>query len=468
MDDDFTTRRGEAGEGLVGKQTPDEEPRIIVGLEWSRFYVATIFSLLSVLQGAVWSQMSAFSGTLRDELNIPGSMIDHITSLGTASQIPTLLLTGYFIRRSELHNAIRGSIIAVLAGSVAMGLSIVLNRPWLLYIGAFFNGLGGGAAMSAGATISDWWFAANERTVATAIMTGSNPTGFAFSFIAAAVWVKSRRDVVLYCVCESIVALVLTLACLLYLPNQPLQSPSLSRWKKIHSSDRAVNSFQFLKSSVFWRIALSYALVSGIYNGWLSVLPLNLHDLGIDQGGAGFVAFTGVVSGVAGGIVGSYIVDSTSLSLQFITLLMTTSAMATFAVFALLGGRIIEIGTSNLTLLIVLSAIGGAGVNGSVPILIELAIETSFGHSSAEMVAGFMVLMQNIAVVAFLVIPLDDFGTRWMDWALVGSLSASCLLLLCGRMDCKRIECDLGRGLLDLTEESESIVHQSRQPFHYW
>ena len=179
---------------------------------------------------------------------------------------------------------------------------------------------------------------------------------------------------------------------------------------------------QLLRHRRFWVLLLAFALPLGILSGWFAALGENLKSLGFDQANAGYIGAASILGGVVGGIAVPVLADwlavrhGTPPPLKELIVYMYAGASVAFGCFALQCAEVLLPRT--LGWIYVSAVVGGACLNGTIPLFYELCVETTFpiGEGSTE---AFLVLLQNLVQTIFLAVPPSALGgTAWMNWSL--------------------------------------------------
>ena len=183
--------------------------------------------------------------------------------------------------------------------------------------------------MAMGPLLSAVWFPPHQRTTATAIASLSSYVGAGMSFIIGPLlvpdvgnhsrighsidfkeirhgmnasqlsYLKSKVMNLMYI--ESGATALLLLVVILHFPKKPKVPPSLTA--TVSRLDFQVGCQCLLRNKQFLLLLFINAVTAGVYNGWLSILDLNLSQFGIRQEAAGWLGFGASVSGIVAGIV---------------------------------------------------------------------------------------------------------------------------------------------------------------------
>ncbi len=99
-------------------------------------------------------------------------------------------------------------------------------------------------------------------------------------------------------------------------------------------------------------------------------------------------------------------------------------------------------------------------MNGAIPLFFELSVEASYPVAEGVN-TGFMTFSNNVYCLIFLSLPmLPGIGTRWMNWALVGSCGICIPMMLFFKEKHKRLAVDEKAGV-----QSANNVNGSMQQY---
>ena len=185
---------------------------------------------------------------------------------------------------------------------------------------------------------------------------------------------------------------------------------------------------------------------------------------------AGYIGAATLAAGVVAGIVVPAAADRyaerrrTPPPLKTLIVGMYSGASVAFILFAL---QCAKVGAVPRTLpwIYVTAVVGGACMNGTIPLFYELCVETTFpiGEGSTE---AFLVLLQNVIQSLFLAVPPSAFGgTTWMNWCLSGATPAFLVILLPFRAEYKRHTIDtMKRGDHEAEHDDDSHSDNANVP----
>ena len=206
------------------------------------------------------------------------------------------------------------------------------NLKWqtmLVHLGMIVGDVGAPVAMALGPLISAAWFPPHQRTTATAVASLSSYVGVGLAFIVGPLLVpdvgnpsnnigksidynkirnnmtkeqlQSLKDNIMHLMYIELGATtLLLLVVIVYFPRKPPLPPSLTatidRLDFKNGIKRLVSNKQFLLLLFINGITL------GVYNGWASILDLNLSQFGLGEKIAGWLGFGTSMIGIVSGI----------------------------------------------------------------------------------------------------------------------------------------------------------------------
>ena len=254
-----------------------------------------------------------------------------------------------------------------------------------------------------------------ERTTATAIATAAASLGTATGFVAGPLLIPSNGDetltdeersdrsrrIFLYMWIQLAVCGVFFLAMLVYFPDRPANSPTVSATQ---SRENFVAGYkQLMRHKQFWILAVSSGIMGGVYSGWSSYLPPNLEqfiskDEAEDE--SGWIGFYSTVAGCISGIVIARIADTKGHAKAWM-LLLTLGAAVSFTWFALVCINVLPRARWSYYLS---SLVGGAFLSGATPIFYEAAVEATYPIAEGTC-TSVVTTLNNVGCFIFLFVP---------------------------------------------------------------
>ncbi|KAK6169149.1 hypothetical protein SNE40_020256 [Patella caerulea] len=423
-----------------------------------RWYILAIYSLLAGLQAYVWNFWGPIASTSEHAYDWSDSDIAFYANWGPICFIPMVIPLSWLITTKGLRWAMLVAALLVATGS---GIRCTYTEPpinkWLVHSGHLLNGLAGPIAKGMGPVVSAVWFPPDQRTTATAIMSGSQWCAIGISFIAGPLVVPEthkkwnvttdveqqntsminntkrhdeiveteRNDILMYLYgCFGLCALLL-LVILIYFPAKPPRPPSSTA-----SIDR-LNYWTGIKHLLrrrpqFWFVAVLYGYSTGIRDAWSSMLNVNLKAHHISQIDGGWIGFYSAVASWIAGIIIAKFADTFKkrFKLFLITLYLLSTLMYIWLTLTLV--NILPASRATLYASVIVSSIF---IGSTTPLFYESACEIAYPVS--EGIANLVLTMQaNIASLIFLgVLSIPDIGTVWMNWLLIAAFATTTVAL---------------------------------------
>jgi FLVCR family MFS transporter len=339
-------------------------------LYWQRFWLAAVFSCWGLIQSAMWNFYSPIQQEVKQVYGWSSDLIGLQANVAGIAFTVTIPFWAWVVDT-------RGARLTTVAGCILLSVCALLRclpvpthlHASVVIISMVFNGISAPPIALAPPIISASWFAASERTAATAVMTTMNYLGQAVGFLMGPAMVPNSLDcsgachaadpavpasckvlinaetthaniVRLYWT-QAVLQLLITAAVVLYFPAQPPTAPTLSATEA--KTDFSVGFSQLLRHRRFWVLVASFGLPVGVYGGWGVVLDLNLSNLGISQHDAAMIGFWSMVAGCGMGMLLGWVADRVALpakqrygGLKLFIVLLYAGALVCFGWFALM------------------------------------------------------------------------------------------------------------------------------------
>ena len=183
--------------------------------------------------------------------------------------------------------------------------------------------------MALGPLISAVWFPPHQRTTSTAIASLASYVGAGLAFIIGPLlvsdvgnhsstigksidYIKLRNNMshkqlmhlkeqVMHLMYIEFAATALILLIIIaYFPKKPTLPPSVTAMVDRLDFKYGLKRLMFNKQ--FWLLLFINGLTLGVYNGWVSILDLNLSQFGMGEKTAGWLGFGASMTGIAAGI----------------------------------------------------------------------------------------------------------------------------------------------------------------------
>ncbi|XP_061923366.1 solute carrier family 49 member 4-like [Entelurus aequoreus] len=443
---------------LVPSHAEARRPPVISRVFGRRWLVLGLFSTLALMQGMVWNFWGPIQNSAVQAFGFTKSDIAVLVLWGPVGFVPWLLFMWIMDKRG-LRASLLLSAFFMLLGAVLR--SIPLSDPplrrWFIHGGQLLNGLAGPTIMCAGPFLSTTWFAPDQRATATAVASLFSYLGGAVAYVAgplvvpapngttamtASVSEQSMRDqiqLVLYA--ELAIIAVLFAAVLLYFPSRPPLPPSVAAASQRLSYRSSM--CRLLSNLRFVMIALAYAVPTGVIAGWQGVLDMVLTPARVSQVDAGWIGFWSTVGGCVFGVAMARFADSIRGMLKLILVLMLAGASLSSTWFTLTCLSSYTHLPSTAAILYTSCILVGIFINSSVPIFLELFIETVYPVPEG-ITCGVVTFMANLftgLMLFFLSFYCTDVS--WLNWCVTGSCIFSLVLLLFFRESYDRLYLDV-------------------------
>uniref|UniRef100_A0A672IMY4 Solute carrier family 49 member 4 n=1 Tax=Salarias fasciatus TaxID=181472 RepID=A0A672IMY4_SALFA len=426
-------------EPLLAPSHPEaDSPPVNSRVYGRRWLVLTLFSLLALMQGMVWNFWGPIQNSAVHALGFTKSDIAVLVLWGPVGYLPWFLFM-WLMDKKGLRASLLLSTFFMLLGAALRSFPLTDQplRRWLIHGGQLLNGLAGPTIMSAGPLLSTTWFAPDQRATATAVASLFCYLGGAAAFVVgplvvpAPTTIRDRIQLVLYEMIRLVLCLVLC--------SPPLIGCSGS----VFSTSDWLLWFCLLSNLRFLMIALAYAVPTGVWAGWSGVLDMVLTPAKVSQVDAGWIGFWSTVGGCVFGVAMARFADSIRGMLKLILVLMLAGASLSSTWFTLTCLSRVTHLPSTAAILYTSCILLGIFINSSIPIFLELFIETVYPVPEG-ITCGVVTFLGNL-VTGLLLFFLTFYCTdvSWLNWCLTGSCLFSLVLILFFRESYDRLYLDV-------------------------
>lgn len=438
----------------------------------ARWWVLLVTTLTNMLQNLMWNCFSPISGTVKLAYGWTDSDFAWAVNAANISFMLALLPVNKLYQRYGARYSMLLATAFLAFSGVIRCVPVTHGRSFmvLVQLSMLANGITAAWSNIAGPLISDLWFPAEERTLATAIAIAGGPVGQALGFVVGPSLMspgavdRGVQEVQQLMCLEATVSVALFLAATIYFPATPPSPPSESAAAKRQQSGGGYA--RLLPTSPqacrFWLLNLCLSLPTSSYQSWSTVLNLNMaHATGI-QMSSNAVALLGCVmtlSGAAGGIVVGLVTKRLLGALKSFILLLAGVSLFGFLVFATLLTGDGDVGSGFGTFALgAAGVLGGCGLNCMLPLFYELIFETVYGFLRDDVAATTANLTMAVIQMIILAVPLKIGGSSlWMNWLLV-----TCVFLCFGgvlsfRVRYLRLEADVMDEVANCCDRSGCI-----------
>lgn len=433
-----------------------------------RWYILLVFFICSTLNGLKWNTWSPIQGTSQVVFGWSDTTITLLVTWGPIVFVVVFLPMSWLmdvkgLRASTLLLAV---VNVIAAGLQAIPLSNLQIQTWLAHFGAIFNSIGGPLAMALGPLISAVWFPPHQRTTSTAIASLAPYVGTGLAFIIGPLLVSDvgnhsstigksidyiklrnnmshkqlmhlKQQVMHLMYIEFAATALILLIIIAYFPKKPKLPPSVTA--TVDRLDFKYGLKRLMFNKQFWLLLFINGLTLGVYNGWVSILDLNLSQFGMGEKTAGWLGFGASMTGIAAGIFLTILADHVSRHMKAIQFVLLVGAAVSYALFTFMCAGIIPYCKAVLFLTFIL---GGFFSNGSIPLFFEMAVETAYPVAEG-ITSGFLTISCNVLQLIFYIFPLlPKFGLKWINWCTFATYAACIPLLALWRERYYRSEVD--------------------------
>lgn len=257
-------KEAELERDLLSPKGYDEEEYDVYS---SRWWVLTVVSTLTALQGGMWNIYGPTAPALQPAFGWNDGQIALFPNWGTIGWFIAVAPCAYVMDSKGLRPAVLAPSFLIFAGSLLrICTTDVPAATWLCNTAQLLNGLAGPVGCAAPPLLSATWFAPQQRTTATSISTVCNYLGVALSFILGPLLVPKgnvhtvKHDYMVYMWGSAIASGIVFLAVVVSFPNAPPTPPSPSA--AVNRIEFTAGLRQLIRMRAFWFCGLSYGLVT--------------------------------------------------------------------------------------------------------------------------------------------------------------------------------------------------------------
>ncbi|XP_038058623.1 solute carrier family 49 member 4 homolog [Patiria miniata] len=430
----------------------------------ARWFILAVFSLLCVLQAAAWNTWGPIADTAKVVLDWTDGDIALLANWGCITFIITAFMFSYLFLIKGLRYCVLCSSLIFLMGVAIRCIPVgIENVKWTMNAGHILIGIAGPVMMSAPTELSAVWFPPHQRTTSTAISSTSAFFGMSLSYLVGPLVVTSLppnsssnaesidpkekalyfKEIMKLMYIECGAVAVVVIAALLYFPEKPPTSPSLSATKPRESfKDGAL---KIIKNIHFWLPAAAYSISTGVYDGWNTQLDTIFKTtLNIGQETVGWIGFISNIAGMLGGLIVSRLVDILGGRMKAVLISLTLAAFVSCVWCVLLSMKYISY---SLVSVYIACIFIGLFINACVPIYFEITVEGMYPVSESN-ITMVLTFMNNVTALIFLLLPMiPNLSVIWMNWLLLGSVFVCLPLLMMYKEHYNRLDEDMTESI---------------------
>ncbi|CAF1461788.1 unnamed protein product [Adineta steineri] len=296
-----------------------------------RFYVLTVFCLLSFNQNLIWLTFSPIARSTETYYKISEATVDLLLNWGPIIFIPCLPLT--YILLNKDHGLRRCIILLAIGDFIAALLRVipsVLTSPSsphfstismiFMHAGQILNAACGPLATTPVSQLSCLWFGSNQRTRATTIAIFTHKLGGAIAFLTSSAIVSLPEHIPRLLYIHLGLTFVACVLVLIYFPAQPPTAPSgAAELLMSYGTDRPNDSSWRTSMKNVGRcmttpsmVLLSTAggIIAGTFGTWTGLFDTILKPENYSEKQSGWFAFGTLISCIVGGLCFGALADT--------------------------------------------------------------------------------------------------------------------------------------------------------------
>jgi len=432
---------------------------------------------MAATQGLQWGIPTVIASEMEGVYGVTGDTLQLMLAYGPIFFIVAAVPFSWHMDRYGC----RGSVVVATA-CVAVGAALRCGAGdgsttslALLHTSFILNAIAGPVAMAAVGKLSETWFPPHLRTTATALMAEANLFGGTVIY-PAATYIVTDPDPAQMLHLNLMVAAaggVALVAALVYFPSHPPAPPSASA--AVQQASESSVSPRMLAAAMrklatdtnFLILALGYGAANGMASVFGAMLMPNLTALGVSQMAGGWLGFGSSLVGNLGGIALARLTDRMRNQRAVQVVLLTTAAVF-LGIFAVVCSGVIPGGfntsAAGYAIMFLAATIGAAACDSGVPLFFELAMEVTYPLPEG-LVITILTVLNNVAALVALFVPMDEVGTSWINWAYAGTLATvAAVLLLAYRDTSPRYDYDMAALRADKLADGEDASPPATVP----
>ncbi|KAG1695561.1 Disrupted in renal carcinoma protein 2 [Nymphon striatum] len=420
-----------------------------------RWILIGIFSLLCIMQNAVWNTWGPIAITAENYFGWKNSDIALLNNWGNVNVLLFILPAVWLLETKGVRVTVIVSTALLFLATLVR--CITTKSPyaiWLMNTGQFLNGISIIITLIVPALLSSIWFPVQERITAITIISLACNLGTTLSFLIGLsitdvgfnnqtdpyphhndshfmekheIDIKKRdgKDISMIMYSEFGICALLFITILIYFPNRPKLPPSFSAsYSRTDFSSGMKNLFRNVN---MWLLCLSTGITFGVNGNLITLLAIVLKNLHITQRQSQFMGLYSQLVGIFIPIFIGRFADKMSKIVKALLGFFWFLLVVTALLLLLTDLKYIPNSTVSVYILVVI--LNGC-VAVSYPLMWELGCEIAYPASEGSTV-GLMYFFQNIVGSSFLFFfKIPDIGTNWVLYYCAASAAFGFLLFL--------------------------------------
>lgn len=365
-----------------------------------RWIVLALFSFASLSNSMLWITFAPITEQAKEFLGIESNLaIDMFSMIYMILYIPFIFLSNYLISKQGLRFGILtggfltcvGSLLRALGGLIPM----VYRFP-VVIAGQSICALAQTFILQVPPLITNDWFGANERTLATSIGVFMNQFGIGIGFLMSSFMVQTAKNVGTLLFIKAIICSTSFFLSIIGIRSRPSSPPSLSNLKKVATKMSYKDSLKILKDMNFVIFMLTFGVAVGIFYALSTVLGQILIVFNYTTENSGLLGFIMTVTG----IFGAFLIGIISDRMKVFKLLLLTVYVG--SITTLLWFNLI-LAENNFIHIAICIAITGFFLTATMPVAFEISAEVTFPINE-DISSGLLMLCAQIFGILLILI----------------------------------------------------------------
>lgn len=392
-----------------------------------RWLVLLSFSLVSCANAMVWNTFSPLSRLAAEFFDCEAIWIDSLSLVFMVVYILGILPASMLISRYSLMLTVivGGGLLNTLGAWVRyIGVVVPVSRSgeyWIVMAGQTIASMSQCFILQVPPLISDRWFPVHQRALATSIGALWNQLGIAIGFLMSPVIIKedSQNIKLLLLVIAIICSVTFLMLCFCFrsAPPTPPAKPN----------DVVVLAFtpiaKRLCNRSFIALFFSFGINTGVFYAIATLLDMIIGHYLYSSHHTGWFGFSMIVAGLAGAVIGGYLLDLTQKYKELLFGFYGGTALSVVILGIILRPR-------QDILVGFLCGLIGFFITGILPLSLETAVEVTYPEVPEEYSSGLMMMSAQVFGITFIFILNTFVRHQWILESLILLSSASLVAFL--------------------------------------
>ncbi|GAB6024546.1 Major facilitator super domain-containing protein 7 [Chamberlinius hualienensis] len=382
-----------------------QENNIVYHVYKERWVIATVCALLQVTNGALWINFASIANYSREYFDVDTDAINWLSLVYFVTFGPFVFIAMWVVNKYGFKIGLYFACFFNVVGSLLRDFG---TYPFVPNSYRYHISLAGQTVASIvfpilttlPTKVSQDWFAENERTISTTIISMASPLGSALGSFIPTLIVKAEDDVPLmnhiFCGC-AIVTGLLGIFCRHEKPATPPSNTS-QQLEEMNLRKPFFTELKTIFTNVRFMIFVfgSGAMTIGIPSAFSSVMQQMLYPWGYSNTSVGLCTGLMIGSSIPGSVLFTYLADKTK-KLEEIIKICFGLLVSAHAAFVLCMQLDILTGELLLPILCVIVGILGTGV---LSICLEVSVEDTYPVDES-ITAGLIILLGQVQAAVY-------------------------------------------------------------------